>query len=222
MARERAALGDRCGRGVLGGCRLVPRSQSFVRHRPADAGPRPARPRSECVDFAPNCSLGAQVGQYKSVSAAIAGVAGPAADWRGFYAGLGVTCLRELPFAFIQFPLYESLKRLVTAGNADGDKVTPRQAAACGSLAGAVAAALTTPLDVIKTQLMLGHGQARRAIREQPQSHRIALRRSRYTRARHCRRGAAPSASFSSCLGRRTPRAGRARSSRGCGRASAG
>ena len=170
----------------------------------------------------PHCSLGAQVGQYKSVSAAIAGVAGPAADWRGFYAGLGVTCLRELPFAFIQFPLYESLKRLVTAGNAEGDKVTPRQAAACGSLAGAVAAALTTPLDVIKTQLMLGHGQARRAIREQPQSHRIALRRSRHTRARHCRRGAAPSASFSSCLGRRTPRAGRARSSRGCGRASAG
>merc|ERR1740139_1567177 len=30
----------------------------------------------------------------------------------GFYAGLQVSVLRELPFAFIQFPLYEGLKRV--------------------------------------------------------------------------------------------------------------
>jgi solute carrier family 25 S-adenosylmethionine transporter 26 len=30
------------------------------------------------------------------------------------------------------------------------------EAAACGSFAGAIAAALTTPLDVMKTRLMLG------------------------------------------------------------------
>ncbi len=29
---------------------------------------------------------------------------------RGFYAGYGITIMREIPFSFIQFPLYEALK----------------------------------------------------------------------------------------------------------------
>ena len=36
-----------------------------------------------------------------------------------------------------------------------GSETTPSQGAACGSFAGAVAAAVTTPLDVVKTRLML-------------------------------------------------------------------
>ena len=53
-----------------------------------------------------------QVGQYGTLPSAVATM------WRtegamGFYAGLQVSVLRELPFAFIQFPLYESLKRLL-------------------------------------------------------------------------------------------------------------
>ena len=30
----------------------------------------------------------------------------------GFYKGFGITIMREIPFAFIQFPLYESMKVL--------------------------------------------------------------------------------------------------------------
>ena len=95
-----------------------------------------------------------QVGQFSGLRAAIRGIAlegGPLA----FYSGLSISIAREIPFAFIQFPIYEQLKRLVGAG---GD-VTPSQGALCGSVAGSVAAAVTTPLDVLKTRRMLGHSR---------------------------------------------------------------
>lgn len=72
----------------------------------------------------------------------------------GLYRGYGMTLLREVPFAFIQFPLYERLK--VEWGKAQGHETSPWQAAACGSVSGGIAAGLTTPLDVVKTRLMLG------------------------------------------------------------------
>ena len=80
----------------------------------------------------------------------------------GLYRGYGATLMREVPFALIQFPLYERLKGLIRDGQGGGERreATPVQAAACGSAGGAVAAALTTPLDVIKTRLMLGRDRA--------------------------------------------------------------
>lgn len=86
----------------------------------------------------------------------------------GLYRGYGITLFREIPFAMIQFPLYERLKvycaeSLSSSGKEDASECTPLQAAGCGSASGAVAAAVTTPLDVLKTRLMLGvdrHGVA--------------------------------------------------------------
>jgi solute carrier family 25 S-adenosylmethionine transporter 26 len=72
----------------------------------------------------------------------------------GLYRGFGVTIMREIPFALIQFPIYERVK--VEWGAWKGEAVSPVEAALCGSMGGAVGAALTTPLDVIKTRLMLG------------------------------------------------------------------
>ncbi|KAL7534331.1 hypothetical protein ACHAWF_004798 [Thalassiosira exigua] len=78
-----------------------------------------------------------------------------ASGWLGgLYRGYGVTLMREVPFAFIQFPLYERFK--VEWGKLQGCDASPLQAAACGSVAGGIAAAVTTPLDVVKTRLMLG------------------------------------------------------------------
>ncbi|KAL3780844.1 hypothetical protein ACHAW5_000838 [Stephanodiscus triporus] len=72
----------------------------------------------------------------------------------GLYRGYGITLMREVPFAVVQFPLYERLK--LEWGRYQGRDASPAQAAACGSFAGGVAAAITTPLDVVKTRLMLG------------------------------------------------------------------
>jgi len=72
---------------------------------------------------------------------------------RGFYTGYGTTVAREIPFSFIQFPIWERMKLLLA--RYQGEEVLPYQGALCGSVSGAFAAAVTTPLDVIKTRLML-------------------------------------------------------------------
>lgn len=69
----------------------------------------------------------------------------------GFYRGFWSTVIREVPFSFIQFPLWEALKKRVAK---DG-VVTPRQSAVCGAASGMFAAGLTNPLDVAKTRIML-------------------------------------------------------------------
>lgn len=72
----------------------------------------------------------------------------------GLYRGFGMTLFREIPFAMIQFPLYEQYKSMWEMSQGYG--VSPLQAAACGSLAGSIAGALTTPLDVLKTRMQIG------------------------------------------------------------------
>lgn len=91
----------------------------------------------------------------------------------GLYRGFGMTLFREIPFAIVQFPLYERFKELLEEHWRDQHDrqrqqqqpmrnipqqplVTSLQAAACGSLSGAIAGALTTPLDVLKTRTQLG------------------------------------------------------------------
>ena len=72
--------------------------------------------------------------------------------YMGLYMGFGVTIMREVPFSLIQFPLYEYLKGAMTGT----DEPNSASAATAGCVSGALAAAATTPLDVLKTRLMLG------------------------------------------------------------------
>uniref|UniRef100_A0AAX7VX14 Mitochondrial S-adenosylmethionine carrier protein n=1 Tax=Astatotilapia calliptera TaxID=8154 RepID=A0AAX7VX14_ASTCA len=69
---------------------------------------------------------------------------------RGLYRGYGSTVLREIPFSLVQFPLWEYLKHRVKASYV----FTLLSAFVCLSV-GAVAALVTTPLDVAKTRIML-------------------------------------------------------------------
>jgi len=88
-------------------------------------------------------------------------VVGVAGVWRELYRGWSITIMREVPFTIIQFPLWEGLKawskRRGALSHTSGGhgNVSAAESALYGSISGAVAAGITTPLDVLKTRLML-------------------------------------------------------------------
>jgi solute carrier family 25 S-adenosylmethionine transporter 26 len=93
-----------------------------------------------------------QAGQYGSIRSAYNGILHHQ-GYRGFFNGYLSTLTREVPFAVIQFPLYEKGKDWIK--RRQHHDATPLQAALCGSAAGAIASAITTPFDTIKTRIML-------------------------------------------------------------------
>lgn len=92
-----------------------------------------------------------QAGLHKSTGAAFSSIL-KSSGVRGFYVGYGSTVLREIPFDAIEFVLYENMKARREAHVAR--ECVLWENAALGSIAGGFAAAVTTPLDVIKTRLM--------------------------------------------------------------------
>lgn len=88
-----------------------------------------------------------------SSSLAVARAAWRAGGVRGLYRGGTATLAREVPFSLIQFPLWEALK--VQVSKTRGAPCSSLDSALCGAAGGAVAAALTNPMDVVKTRLML-------------------------------------------------------------------
>lgn len=111
----------------------------------------------------------AQAKQQQNSLAALSFILGQRKDigvmgvWREMYRGWGITVMREVPFTVIQFPLWEGLKewRRRKTGK---DGITALESGVFGSVAGAVAAAVTTPLDVLKTRLMLARDRERAGV----------------------------------------------------------
>lgn len=66
-----------------------------------------------------------------------------------FYISYPTTLTMSVPFTAVQFTAYESIKRVLNPG----DQYSPITHVTAGGMAGAVAAAITTPLDVAKTLL---------------------------------------------------------------------
>ena len=84
----------------------------------------------------------------------------PAQLWRGYSA----LAARNLPFTAMHFPLFEHVRSVLQTrrerrGTASGTLVeTAAVTALAAGSAGLVAAVLTTPVDVVKTRIMLGAG----------------------------------------------------------------
>ncbi|KAL4968796.1 uncharacterized protein BDV14DRAFT_187564 [Aspergillus stella-maris] len=79
---------------------------------------------------------------------------------RELYRGAGITIAREIPFTVLQFTMWETMKETYAKRKTQAEggiiaQVPASTSAFFGSIAGAISAGATTPLDVIKTRVML-------------------------------------------------------------------
>jgi solute carrier family 25 iron transporter 28/37 len=77
-----------------------------------------------------------------------------ASGLRGFYASYPVTVAMNVPHMSAYFAAYESLKLMLSPDNSEAE-LGPVQHLLAGGGAGAIAACVSTPLDVVKTRLQL-------------------------------------------------------------------
>jgi solute carrier family 25 S-adenosylmethionine transporter 26 len=87
-----------------------------------------------------------QIGRYKNIFHAYKSII-KKNGINGLYQGYIGLIARDIPFRSIQLPLYENLKSYNSYNNIYITSLI-------GTLSGMIAGALTTPIDVIKTQLM--------------------------------------------------------------------
>lgn len=81
---------------------------------------------------------------------------------RGLFAGTAATLSREIPFYVIGLVTYEQLKK--SAAAMKRKDLSAMETIALGGISGALAAAATTPADVLKTRAMTGQSPAGEAI----------------------------------------------------------
>ncbi|XP_062160004.1 S-adenosylmethionine carrier 1, chloroplastic/mitochondrial-like isoform X2 [Alnus glutinosa] len=93
-----------------------------------------------------------QTGQFASAPDAVRLIVAKE-GFKGLYVGYGSFLLRDLPFDAMQFCIYEQLR--IGYRLAARRELNDPENAIIGAFAGAITGAVTTPLDVIKTRLMV-------------------------------------------------------------------
>lgn len=109
--------------------------------------------RAQAVQAPSSLAALKSIWRLRKPNGAVGGI-GMVGVWREMYRGWGITVAREVPFTVIQFPLWEAMKewRRRTQGR---ESISGWESGVFGSVAGAVAAGVTTPVDVLKTRMML-------------------------------------------------------------------
>lgn len=101
-----------------------------------------------------------QAGSVASLSMAVASIL-QTDGWRGFFAGYYATLVRDIPYTMLELGIYENLKLLFQKwrkpNNTRGVENANDELFAA-AITGAIAAFLTTPLDLVKTKLMMQSG----------------------------------------------------------------
>lgn len=80
-------------------------------------------------------------------------------DVKGLVNGYVGLVSRNVPVTAIQFMIYENFKARYRSHVAR-EKLTALESGVCAGAAGSIAAGITTPMDVIKTRMMLAQSQA--------------------------------------------------------------
>lgn len=105
-----------------------------------------------------------QVGRHSSFVGALSHIHS-SSGIPGFYVGFRATLMRELPFMVVQMTAFESLKRRHPWANpAEGSINSLAVGTSCGAVAGGLAGAVTTPLDLVKTRIMLADVEQSRGL----------------------------------------------------------
>ena len=86
---------------------------------------------------------------------------------RGFYSGYLTLIMREIPFSAIQMPIYERMKAFTKERNnySDASSFSFFENARNAVTAGGIASFLTTPIDVVKTKMMVSRQKEMETIR---------------------------------------------------------
>jgi hypothetical protein len=80
---------------------------------------------------------------------------------RGLYVGYCATLVRDVPYTMLELGMYENLKKFIQSMkkptiNADGsNKLSTTDELLAAAITGGIASFFTTPLDLIKTKLMM-------------------------------------------------------------------
>lgn len=98
------------------------------------------------------CIRSVQAGVYPNVPSAAYSIV-KAAGVRGLFTGYLPTLLEDVPDMAVKFAAYESLRALHKSMS-NGREASPHEDFCIGAFSGALAAAATTPLDVVKTNMM--------------------------------------------------------------------
>lgn len=75
---------------------------------------------------------------------------------KGFYSGMSGLLARDIPYRAMQLPLYEVARDAYADTYCRGRDIQPAEAMVVGAAVGMLAAGLTTPLDVVKSRMMVG------------------------------------------------------------------
>jgi solute carrier family 25 S-adenosylmethionine transporter 26 len=98
-----------------------------------------------------------QMSHYDTLRAAVQGVLASDDGLVGFYAGYDGVCLRDIPYTVLELGLYDAFKGVFHGSKRDDDDMPLDvwQEICAAGVAGGITAYVTTPLDTIKTKLMV-------------------------------------------------------------------
>eukprot|EP00522_Entomoneis_paludosa_P008018 CAMPEP_0172450638 /NCGR_PEP_ID=MMETSP1065-20121228/8900_1 /TAXON_ID=265537 /ORGANISM="Amphiprora paludosa, Strain CCMP125" /LENGTH=389 /DNA_ID=CAMNT_0013202435 /DNA_START=85 /DNA_END=1254 /DNA_ORIENTATION=+ len=98
-----------------------------------------------------------QMAQYDGLWEALQGIASSEAGIQGFFAGYDGVLYRDIPYTMMELGLYDMFKRMLSQNGNNDEKETIWDQLLCAALTGAITALATTPMDVVKTKLMVDH-----------------------------------------------------------------